>query len=681
MKKDTYEKIILDETENVVYLSEIDTYRLLYMNRYCMELLGIRQEEDYVGRPCYEILQGRTAPCEFCTNSVLNEHSFYTWKQYSEPLNRWFIRKDKKIVLPDGRAVRLEIASDNTEDENNQSHLSRRLNKEETLLRCVQTLSGHENIQAAISELLKIIGEFYGGDRACAFELSPDGTLCNSICEWRMSGVHKKSREQEQIPVEKLSLCLDTIRKKGYFSASRRDIPEGSSDPAAQTLDGLQLDSLIAVPLTENGVITGLLGVSNPTAEADDLTLLTSVSYFIDNEVQKRKMTARLERMSYVDLLTGLFNRNKYMEYLHLLEEHPPASLGIVYMDLNGLKIANDTYGHKYGDHLIKKAADMLAHYFQPYVFRIGGDEFVAVCPDIVQDTFDGQVEELRKAASLDTQINVSIGSVWSDALSDPSALITEADSRMYLEKQSYYKQSIHGEYNHSSSLSHQVLKDISDGRFLIHLQPKVELSTGKVIGAEALVRRKDITGSLLMPGKFIPLYESEGLIRHIDFFVLESVCQMLRLWDAHRKIPVRITVNLSCRTLLEHDIVRKTHSLCTSYGIAPDRLCLKLSDITERAPDHTLTAALKQFRQAGFYISVSQEGPSGSRSFVELAPAGQEDATPPVSTAGEIENSEQLDRLGEAGFQYGQGYYYSSPVTVEEFEERFLYSSDNSQN
>ena len=438
-------------------------------------------------------------------------------------------------------------------------------------------------------------------------------------------------------------------------------------------LTDLKTESLISVPLTENGTITGLIGVDNPSAGMEDLTLLTSVSYFIVNDIQKRKMTARLEKMSYIDLLTGQFNRNKYTEFLQILEHRPPSSLGVVYMDLNGLKIANDTYGHKYGDHLIKKAADMLAFSFHPYVFRIGGDEFIAFCPDIDEETFLQQAETLRQTAKSDTQVNVSIGSIWETAPYNLSALITEADNQMYLEKQSYYKQSIHGEYNHSFSLSRQVLNDISEGRFLIHLQPKVELQTGKITGAEALVRRKDPSGALVMPGKFLPLYESEGLIRHIDFFVLETVCQMLRRWIDQGKTPVRITVNLSSRTLLEHDIVRKVCSMCATYNVPPELLCLKLSDITGRTGRLPLVSAFEQFLQAGFYVSATRDSASGSHVSLEQAPYENGRIRTPVSTAGAVETSDQHNRLGEAGCQYGQGYYYSSPVTVSEFEKRFL--------
>ena len=243
----------------------------------------------------------------------------------------------------------------------------------------------------------------------------------------------------------------------------------------------------------------------------------------------------------------------------------------------------------------------------------------------------------------------------------------------MYLEKQAYYKKTIHGSESQFSGIAAQLMNDLSSGRFVVHLQPKMELQTGKVIGAEALVRRREISGSLVMPGKFLPLYESEGLAQHIDLFVLETVCRMLRRWRSNRLSPVRITVNLSSHTLLEPEILPKVQTLCEIYRIPPEYLCLKLSDLTDCSASPELEQALEQFLKAGFYISTNQDSSFASRILVERSPAGNGENIQEIPTAEGIETSEQLNRLGEAGYLYGQGFYYSSPVSISEFEKRFL--------
>lgn len=673
MSQNIYDKIILDETDNVIYLSEIDTYRMVYMNRSCRELLGIQSEESYIGRPCYEVLQGFCSPCAFCTNPYLKEDSFYTWKCYNRMLNRHFALKDKILRLPDRRRLRLEIASDITETEILHQELNYRLNREKTLLRCIQTLAEIENIQTAIQQLLKIIADFYGGERAYIFEIDSATQTCSNTYEWCGEGITKEIDHLQQIPLSTISGWMDAFQSRGEFYLRAVESTMDKKSSEYRILSAQKIDSLIAVPLIENGTITGFIGVDNPAAGTEDLNLLSSVSYFIVNDIQKRKMTARLKKMSYIDLLTGLFNRNKYTEFLQNLEQGSFTSLGIVYMDLNGLKVANDTCGHKYGDHLIKKTADLFGPLFTPNAFRVGGDEFVAVCPDMKEEIFQSLVRKLRICAEQDPQISISIGSVWSSAPCDPSVLISRADHLMYLEKQTYYKKTIHIGYNQHSGIASQLIKDLADGRFVIHLQPRMELQTGKVSGAEALVRRKEESGSLMMPGKFLPLYESEGLVHYIDIYVLETVCKMLRTWRNRRLSPVRITVNLSGKTFLEPDILLKVQTLCEIYRIPSEYLCFKQSDLTEKLDSSELETVLEQFLKAGFYISANQESTITSRVLVERSLKKDSGSIHEMPTAEEIETREQLSLLGEAGYLYGQGFYYSGPVSIQEFEQRFL--------
>ena len=135
------------------------------------------------------------------------------------------------------------------------------------------------------------------------------------------------------------------------------------------------IHSLIAVPLMEKGEITGFLGIDNPRRNYDDFTLLMSVTYFLQNDLEKRKVYGKLERLSYKDSLTGLNNRNKYSQIIAELSDNPVDVLGIIYMDLNGLKKINDQEGHDSGDLLLKRTGKILFDIFDLDAYRIGGDE------------------------------------------------------------------------------------------------------------------------------------------------------------------------------------------------------------------------------------------------------------------------------------------------------------------
>ena len=194
--------------------------------------------------------------------------------------------------------------------------------------------------------------------------------------------------------------------------------------------------------MIENDKIIGFLGVDNPSANTNDLTLLKSVTFFVMDDIRKRKLFARLEEMSFTDMLTGLGNRNKYISTLEEIEKNPPKTLGIIYMDLNGLKIINDTYGHIYGDEMLKRIAGILINIFKEDVFRIGGDEFVVFCNNTSEEKFKEDIRYLRKIIDLDKDLSVSIGTDWNTGKIMVDKQIARADKFMYAEKKNYYKES-----------------------------------------------------------------------------------------------------------------------------------------------------------------------------------------------------------------------------------------------
>ena len=146
-------------------------------------------------------------------------------------------------------------------------------------------------------------------------------------------------------------------------------------------------------------------------------------------------MQEKLYRLSYRDTLTGLDNRNRYMELLEAGKENALKQVGGIYMDLNGLKRCNDCFGHAAGDALICRAADALNDVFPGEACRIGGDEFVVIRCPVTQETFEQQVEALR-AALVRHQVDAAIGSFWQSLVEDLPAFLREADDRMYREKE-----------------------------------------------------------------------------------------------------------------------------------------------------------------------------------------------------------------------------------------------------
>ena len=166
----------------------------------------------------------------------------------------------------------------------------------------------------------------------------------------------------------------------------------------------------------------------------------------------------KLYELSYEDRLTGVGNRHAYMEYLRTLEgcKH---SLGIVFADINGLKIANDTYGHEYGDKMIKSAARILKSMRWEKIFRIGGDEFVVFCVGVSEKAFEAAVKRLRGICEQNRNTTISLGTVWLKESRNVEEKVAQADRLMYMDKQVYYDKCLQEQSAHDKNVPEDLRK------------------------------------------------------------------------------------------------------------------------------------------------------------------------------------------------------------------------------
>lgn len=690
-----------ESSENLIYIATLDSYELLYMNDRTLMALGLPEDYEYSGKKCYQVLQGKNSPCEFCTNHLLSRDKAYHWKYFNPIINGHFLISDKLIEF-DEKLVRFEAATDITRELEHQKDLIERLGTEETLLRGIQILSEHHDIRDAVSKLLEAVTEFYQGDRGYIFEFDYIAETANNTYEWCREGVTSEREHLQDVPLEELSEWIEMYEQKGEFYISSLEQEVSRDAIQYQKLNAQNITSLITAPMKKEGRITGFIGVDNPKIHLKDPGLLKSITYFIIEDFEKRELFEMMERMSYYDLLTQVYNRNKYAKVLRELAGRTLESVGIVYMDLNGLKLANDTYGHNYGDYLIKKTASLLKSYFTDNIFRLGGDEFLVLCVDMEKKLFDDTVEQLRKEVEEHREINASIGSIWTRDTSNMEEQVAYADELMYAEKQSYYKSSLVSDYNRNTMLTRELLESIGRGDFVVYLQPKVRLESGCLTGAEALVRKQNADGSLIMPDWFIPQYESEHIIRHIDLYVLEVVCKTLKGWKEHGKELLRVSVNFSRVTLMENDIVKTIKEICDRYGIAPEYIDIEMTESIGKIRWETLEKLTVEFKEAGFSISLDDFGArysnlailstmefnnlkldknlvrdiernEKSRMIVEHAISLCRHLRGTTSVAEGIENEQQMQLLSDSKCDVGQGYYFSRPLSIREFSDLYL--------
>ena len=318
--------------------------------------------------------------------------------------------------------------------ETSRAQLAEKLEIATVLNRCVEKLSGGgHDLNKATHELLGVINDYFCADRSYVFELDPARDVAVNTHEFVRDGVSAEKDNLREVPMEEISSWMEAFERKGIYFMENVEQVKGAEQ--YNELKRQSVQSLLAVPLQRGERIIGFLGVDNPRAHSQDPTLLSSIQFFVTNSLEQKKVQEKLYRLSYQDTLTGLDNRNRYMELLEAGKGLTLEQAGGIYMDLNGLKHCNDRLGHAAGDALICRAADALNEVFPGEACRIGGDEFVAICCPVTQERFEQQVADLR-AALARRDVDAAVGSVWEPVVEDLDAFLREADDRMYREKE-----------------------------------------------------------------------------------------------------------------------------------------------------------------------------------------------------------------------------------------------------
>lgn len=318
------------------------------------------------------------------------------------------------------------------------NELNEDLNVSNTLIQCVRKLSNDLYKESTIDEILRIICEFYQAERCYVLDLDMDNKKVNGIFEY--------GKRHDDIHIENMvRLCLEHTdlinqffenQKSYYIEDVTHEIPYTS--PIYASFMQQKIHSIIVVPFMDHKQIKGVFAVDNPKQNYYQKDFLESLCFFIKTAMEREKEKTKLKNLSYVDSLTYAQNRNHFNEYIEQNRNKELHSLGVIYLDLNGLKEINDKMGHIAGDTLIISASYALQEIFLDNSYRVGGDEFVVIEQDVSELLFFDQYAKLLKRMK-ELEISVATGCVWKETCSNLSETLQEADQKMYEDKKRYY--------------------------------------------------------------------------------------------------------------------------------------------------------------------------------------------------------------------------------------------------
>ncbi len=678
---------ILNNIDSVIYISDIEDYTLLYLNTFGLNAIGQSDASQVLGKKCYEVLQGLDAPCEFCTNAKLSESEFYEWSYYNPMLDSTFLLKDKLIPY-NGRLARLEIATDISKITLLEKELQEKLADEMFLSNCVEMLHSGLEPTTSIYKLLENVSHYYKAERSYIFELSDCGNFISNTFEHCTEKTTAFKEQLQNLPVEKLGVLIDNCKTQPVFYLKSDELLPSENYIELELMKYQNISHLIISPImSEDGALTGFVGIDNPKINSEKTHILQSVAKFIANFIDQTQLITKLNNLSYYDTLTGLKNRQSYNDAIKLLNKKHIESLGVIYIDIKGLAVINDSKGIIFGDAVLKDLSKILFEIFGDDVYRVGGDEFIVFMENSKESDFEAKVLELKDIVSAEKDYTATIGFTWNQ------------NSNVHKD----YTETHTGSEKYSRILSENLDSEIASGKYVVFLQPQMDFSTNTVTSAEALVRRVGAGRINQPPISFIPFYEKEGIISKIDIFVFETVCKAIKKWRAEGKTQIKnVAINCSRMTIAQYGIVELFSNICEKHGVLKSEIVIEITETTNAIGENVLKAIIQKFTEAGFSISLDDFG-SGysnlssfvisdfdevkidmrlideihknekSKALTEVVLVLCQKLNNLVSVAEGIEYAEQCELLKQMGCSKGQGYYIDKPMTIADFNKKYV--------
>ncbi|MBD5129285.1 MAG: EAL domain-containing protein [Ruminococcaceae bacterium] len=391
------------------------------------------------------------------------------------------------------------------------------------------------------------------------------------------------------------------------------------------------------------------------------------------------------------------------------IKANPDKNIAFIQFDVERFKLINETYGVETGDELLQFINDSLALVCseeQPFC-RLTADVFMIVT---AFDTHNELVAFIRKVESMlcgykEMEYRLVFGVAVVDDRTlhtrrhgDNASLARQLIKGNALENIGFYNTGMKSELQKKQSIEDDMHKALLNGEFLMYLQPKHSIKTGRIIGAEALARWQHPIKGMISPGDFIPVFEENGFILKLDTFIWEEACRRIRCWIDNGIPPVPISVNVSREYLQSYDVIEKVTELLKKYDVPITFLEL---EITESLDGTGVEDVVKKMKEAGFtmlmddfgsgysslnmlkttqfdvlkidrsFLSEFMESQRG-RKIIEHTISMSQDIGLEIIAEG-VETIEQAEFLSECGCDSAQGFYYSKPLPIAEFDKHLI--------
>ncbi len=595
---------------------------------------------------------------------------------------------------------------------------ARRVDFQERLLDLAIHTRG--DLAQSLSQTLRMCAETLNASNASFWRLNQDPV------ELRCEAHYDLARER--FSRDWIGAALSASSFPAYFSALRDRqpvvVPDLRASPLLHTATGdarwAAARATLDAPVLLDGEVQGVLRVQDrqPRAwDSDEIGFVTTAALLVALALeasQRQEAEIRIEQLAWYDPLTGLPNRNLLRESMRdmiMTASNRDRRIAVMLIDLDRFKDVNDTLGHLVGDALIKSAALVLKETVGEagVVARLGGDEFV-----VLLEQFEHRQEVALLAAriaqtlhrtdlvpNVDTQVSASIGvALFPEHGREISTLLKNADAAMYQAKRdgrnqfSFFNPIRAERAAREVQLGIQLLKALQGdaAQFCVEYQPEVEMTTGRVMGLEALIRWQHPTYGLLTPDRFIGVAEMSGLSERITRWVVNEVCGQIKRWREKRPgFDIPVSINVAGRELGSSVLPLIVRGALNKHGIEAPMITLEITERTLVRENEINNDVMQELATLGVGLVLDDFGTGYSmlgylkrmpismlkidKSFVAGLPHDADScaivhAMLAVARhfrlkviAEGIESAEQVEYLRSIGCDFAQGFYYSRPL------------------
>ena len=565
--------------------------------------------------------------------------------------------------------------------------------------------------QVAINNLLEKIGHFTKADRAYIVD-EKDGCYYNTY-EWCNEGIEPQINQLQNLRAEDMPYWIPKLSSgESIFIEDLENVKE-TMPVEYEILKPQNIHTLIVFPIILSNTLKGFIGVDNPNIKdaKDVIRLLAALGSYLGTTRENAAVYAKLEYRLNYDSLTKAYNRyGFYKNAQKLIKEHTDTEYCLILSDIKSFKLINEIYGENIADKILIDEVNIIRQKMKgnSVLGRLNGDIIAMVIPKeyLSEKEFSDMIKLLSdRYSNKNFRLHIYLGVYYIKDVNETirqmvdkvSLVIMKSKGNMsnyilYYDENSYrndiFKQQLIGEFETA----------LNGNQFCMYLQPQTD-KDGNMLGAEALIRWNHPNMGLIMPGAFIECFEDAGLIYRLDNYIWEEAAKQLKIWK-DSGYNYYISVNISAKDFYHIDVYQTFKNLVSKYGIDTDKLHIEITETALSEDKQAAHKTIERLHDEGFIIEIDDFG-SGYSSFnflkdvcadvikidrVFLKKSSHEergeqilrsiislshDIGMDVITEG-VENVDQLSMLAKMNCDWFQGYYFSKPITVGDFEEKY---------